>query len=320
MSNFENVLCVIDPTVTSQPALQRAEWFARQSGAKLGLLICYYNEFLSGHTVFDSRSLKKARDETIELHSKRLKELAEPGRALGLEVDTAVIWDHPLCDGIVRHACSTGADIVFKDTHQHSGIGLTSLSNTDWSLIRTCPVPLWLVKPHDFPKRPPVVAAIDPTHMHDKSAALDNEILEISEYVAALANGDVHAFHSVEKVMVMAPLATDLITASTWMPSELDGQIRLHHQRRFDEIVNDCGIAKDRAHLVTGYAHEALPELAEQLDAGLVVMGAVARNRLKRIFIGATAERTLERLPCDLLVVKPDWFETPVDKEIEHAA
>jgi len=42
-------------------------------------------------------------------------------------------------------------------------------------------------------------------------------------------------------------------------------------------------------------------------------MGAVARNRWKRLFIGATAERTLEYLPCDLLIVKPDWFKTPVD-------
>ena len=122
MSRFKKVLCVIDPTATSQPALQRAVWFAKQASAKLELLICYYNEFLSGHTVFDSRSLKKARAEAIELHGNRLEELAEPGRALGLEVETVAVWDHPLCEGIVRHACSTEADIVFKDTHQHSGL------------------------------------------------------------------------------------------------------------------------------------------------------------------------------------------------------
>jgi universal stress protein E len=49
-------------------------------------------------------------------------------------------------------------------------------------------------------------------------------------------------------------------------------------------------------------------------------MGAVARNRLKRLFIGATAERTLEHIPCDVLIVKPAWFISPVDIEIEDAA
>ena len=52
----------------------------------------------------------------------------------------------------------------------------------------------------------------------------------------------------------------------------------------------------------------------------LVVMGAVARNRWKRLFIGATAERTLEHLPCDLVIVKPDWFQTPVELTAHEAA
>ena len=63
-----------------------------------------------------------------------------------------------------------------------------------------------------------------------------------------------------------------------------------------------------------------LPAKAAEINADVVVMGAVARNRWKRLFIGATAERTLEHLPCDLLIVKPDWFKTPVDLESHEAA
>jgi universal stress protein E len=33
-------------------------------------------------------------------------------------------------------------------------------------------------------------------------------------------------------------------------------------------------------------------------------MGAISRSGLKRIFIGNTAEHTLDSLKCDLLVVK----------------
>ena len=45
-----------------------------------------------------------------------------------------------------------------------------------------------------------------------------------------------------------------------------------------------------------GVISEELPLIAEKLEADVVVMGAVARNRWKRLFIGATAERTLEDL------------------------
>lgn len=79
------------------------------------------------------------------------------------------------------------------------------------------------------------------------------------------------------------------------------------------ELTEFHGIDPARTHLLAGRTHEELPALAARLRASLVIMGAVARNRLKHVFIGATAERTLESLPCDLLIVKPDWFQSAVE-------
>jgi universal stress protein E len=38
-------------------------------------------------------------------------------------------------------------------------------------------------------------------------------------------------------------------------------------------------------------------------------MGAVSRSALERLFIGSTAEEVLDRVPCDLLIVKADGFK-----------
>ena len=65
------------------------------------------------------------------------------------------------------------------------------------------------------------------------------------------------------------------------------------HRRRFQEITEFHNVDDDKVHLVEGMTHEELPAIAERIDADVVVMGAVARNRWKRMFIGATAERTL---------------------------
>lgn len=54
---------------------------------------------------------------------------------------------------------------------------------------------------------------------------------------------------------------------------------------------------------------EALPRKLESLQADLLVMGAVSRSRLRELFVGSTAERVLDRLHCDVLVVKPGDFE-----------
>ncbi|NWG45074.1 MAG: Rne/Rng family ribonuclease [Alphaproteobacteria bacterium] len=51
-------------------------------------------------------------------------------------------------------------------------------------------------------------------------------------------------------------------------------------------------------------ADEIVAEAREQ-RASLVVMGAVSRGRLERWIVGSTAEGTLDRLACNVLVVKP---------------
>lgn len=320
MQKIKQILSVVDPTADDQPALGRAAWLAKHTGASLELFICYYNEYLSGDRLFDSPSLEKARQEIIDGHGKRLEKLAKPLQADGLEVRTVALWDHPLHEGIIRHAAAIGADIVMKDTHHHSAVARALLTNTDWNLIRTCAAPLWLVKPKKVSAKPVFVAAIDPLNEHDKPAALDDEILLCGKALAEATGGEVRAFHSYDPRIAVATA-----TANAYIPvslpfDEIEKQMREQHEKRFREVVGFHGISEEHTHLIAGLTHEELPELAADVGADVVVMGAVSRNRWKRLFIGATAERTLEHLPCDLLIIKPDWFETPAEISDERAA
>lgn len=322
MKDINRILCVIDPTSKEQPALSRAAWLADCHDATLELLICYYNEHLSGDRFFDSRSLKKARQEVIERHLESLDALAEPLRDKGITVVTSATWDHPLHEGIVRQAHASKADLVVKDTHYHSAAARVLLSNTDWQLIRSCAAPLWLVKPGEFHMPPVFVAAIDPMNEHDKPAALDDEILVTSKKIAGKCGGVVHAFHAYDPRIAIATASANAYLPVSLPMDEIETQMREQHGSRFQEVTNYHGIDDDHAHLVSGRTHEELPALATAKGASVVVMGAVARNRWQRLFIGATAERTLDHLPCDMLIVKPDWFHTPADilEDREQAA
>lgn len=315
MTNFSRILCVIDPTSDAQPALQRAAWLAGRSGGILELFVCYYNEYLRADQFFDSRSLERTRKEAIRLHEDRLEKLAGPLRESGLEVRTTAVWEHPLYESVVRHAASVKADVVFKDTHHHPPSMRGIFSNTDWNLIRACPMPLWLVKPANIEGKPIFIAAIDPTHEHDKPAELDDAILTISMDLAKLTDAEVHAFHAFS---FDPRLALPVQTANAYVPVlvEVEGimeNVRTEHEKRFAAIAQGHGLEVERSHFVSGPVHEELPALARKLSASVVVMGAIARNRVKRLFIGATAERTLEELPCDLLIVKPDWYHSPIE-------
>ncbi|HNP35270.1 MAG TPA: universal stress protein [Woeseiaceae bacterium] len=311
MKKLSRVLCIVDPTASNHYAMERAASLCSKSGATLDLLICCYNEYLGGQRFFDSPSLEKARKQLMEEHLQYLEALARPLQEAGIEVAIAIHWDRPLHEGIARYAATINADLVIKDTHFHSAISNTLMGNTDWQLIRCCAAPLWLVKPVSMPDRPIFLSALDPMNEHDKPAALDDEILISAKKIADLYGGEVHAFHAYDP---RAALAT--VTANAYLPvslpyDEIEQQMREDHGRRLFEITKYHSIADDHTHLVAGRTEEELSLLASKLNAAVVVMGAIARTRLKRLFIGSTAERTLDRLPCDLLIIKPDWFRTP---------
>jgi universal stress protein E len=74
------------------------------------------------------------------------------------------------------------------------------------------------------------------------------------------------------------------------------------------QVVGQHDLPAQRIHLEQGSAMDVLPRVVERLGADVLVMGAVSRSRLQELFVGSTAERVLDRIACDVLVVKPGDF------------
>jgi nucleotide-binding universal stress UspA family protein len=74
------------------------------------------------------------------------------------------------------------------------------------------------------------------------------------------------------------------------------------------EIAKAHGLTDKSVRVLQGSASEVLPRVATEGAVDLVVMGAVSRSRLREVFIGSTAERVLDRLPCDVLVIRSADF------------
>jgi universal stress protein E len=305
------LLVVIDPTTDYQPALARAAALASHSRAPLVLLACLYDPYLAGERFYDGSDLKKLRKQLLQKQLDELQQRAEPLRNRGIQVTCRAVWDHPLHEAIIREALRINPHLVVKDTHHHPVLLRTLFSNTDWQLIRDCPFPLWLVKKMPSADESGVLAAVDPLHTHDKPAALDRRILDMAQEVGALLHEPVHLVHvyRAEPVMAALPMGAPVPLERD---DELAAELRARHQAALDQLAASAGFPAAQVHLGHGHPAEVLRELAGRLRAGLIVMGAIARSRLKRAVLGNTAEQVLEWLPCDVLVVKPDGFSSPV--------
>jgi universal stress protein E len=311
MSDNKSILVIIDPTAEQQPALERSAWLAAQLGASLELLICDYDQHLSGGRFFPSDALEGAQRELLKMHELRLESLAAPLREQGLTVGVDARWEHPLDQGVLRKAAELQPIIVAKDTHYHSAIRRALFSNTDWSLIHSCSAPLLLVKPRQFAGSPKILAAVDPLHAHAKPAELDHAILALATELATALHGNVEVFHAFDPAAVIAG-ATGSIASPIAVPvRELTAALEQTHRKALDELLGDYPVQESAVRLQQGVAAETLLALSRTLPADIVIMGAISRSGLRKIFIGNTAERVLDRLPCDLLIVKPAGFAIP---------
>lgn len=315
MTELKKILAVYDPTraarLEQQPAVRRAAELAKAAGASLDLFLCDYNQYLSGERFFDSPGLKKARDSYIDGRHKVVKKVAEEIDALGVAVSTNAVWDSPLSDGIVREVARRHPDLVVKDTHAHARLQRAVFTNTDWHLLRDCPAPLLLVKA-EANREGPIVAAVDPMHDNDKPAALDHHLIEFSQMLAKLEASDLHLFHAYHKVAPIpsgVPVGVEPIVLPVTVSDE---KIEQAHKQEFGSLASKFGIKKENVHLQEGVTHDLCFDLVDSLGASTLVMGVVSRGLVKRLFIGSTAERVLGEVACDVLVIKPPGFESPV--------
>jgi universal stress protein E len=308
MADQKRVLVVVDPTASFHPCVERAAWLARHSPTRIEL-------FISDHApqVTDPRSPSTAADVArgaiVDRHHKRLEQLAAPLRREGLTVDLDARWDSPLHDSIVRKAEELGADLVLKDTHFHSVLKRSIFSNTDWTLIRNCAATLWLVKPRPPGQKPCFVASVDPLHERDKPAGLDKRILSTAQELGSALQGEVHVFHAFDVAAALA-VSTDAMTMPIALPiNELADAMRAQHTEAVARLCKEHRVPEDRAHVLQGGTRQQLLELTAELRADAVVMGAISRSGLKGLFLGNTAEDVLDRLDCDLVIVKPEGFK-----------
>jgi len=310
MSSFGRILVGVDPRATSLAAARVAARLADQLGAALELFSPVYNPHVSLAHFATRESMEHARDSLCARNVERLLAVA-PELGFAGHIEAHAAWDHPFEEALIRRVLERAANLLVVALPPRGDPRGGALSAAHLQLVRHCPSPVLLTRGDAWHEAPVIVASIDPTQRHGRREDLDVGILRLAGRFATGTGGTLHAFHAwQQKLRALVgeaehPVVPDLPDSAT--------------ERRHREAVYAALAAADaspaRVALVEGRPEVTLPEYCRETAAELVVMGAIARNPFGRVFIGSTAERVLERLPCDLLVVKPEDFQTPIPRE-----
>ena len=80
--------------------------------------------------------------------------------------------------------------------------------------------------------------------------------------------------------------------------------IKNEHEARVKKAVTDVAEISGKVIIDEGLEpEETIPQLIESMHAPLLVMGTVGRKGLNAAMIGITAERILDELECEVLVM-----------------
>lgn len=280
------MVVIADPFAEDQPALTKALALSLRSGARLVL----FNSFMLPQPVNDvpmgSRSQIIA--SALRQRRERMEALVDVTKAR--DAKCIATWDYPAHEAIVRQVLKTKPDLLITASHRHGRLARWLLANTDWELIRQCPCPVWFVRSPEIAPQPEILVAVDPFHAHDKPAALDERLVHAAGVIAGQFDGRVKLVHACHIPDSSRSVRSLLLTRANQAVRDLAA--------RHGVPGGDCEVK-------AGKPEDIIPAIERRDGADLLVMGAVSRGIDSHPVIGNTAERVIDRVTCDLLVIKP---------------
>lgn len=225
-----------------------------------------------------------------------LKRLLEPYRERIAWSECRVLWNKRPDEAMLQEAKIEQADLLIKPGVEHS-LGDYLHAPLDWRLIRESPCPVLISKSNGWHTGGQVLAAVDVADQ--EHVELTNEVLSKANLIATVLDAQLHV------VCVYSDLGQSVNALQVAM--DYDGikkDMREAREQALAKVLNDLDMQNVVVHVEEGKPATMIANLAKQLNPTVTVMGTAARKGLSKLFVGNTAEDTLNRLSGDVLTVR----------------
>lgn len=304
--NYNSLLVVIDNDLSTQPALSRALELAAKTGAQITALYVAYDFSYEMTTMLSSDEREAMRNAVIKDRTQWVQDIIDSHNS-DIEIEIVVKWESRDFEAIIRTAMAHHADIIIKASKKADDLVSVIFTPTDWHLMRKAPMPVLMVKDHAWPPQGNILAAVNVGTDDLEHARLNDKLTEIARDYGTLLTGTVHLVNAYPRAPISIAIEIPEFDTEAYHRSVHD-----HHMQEMTAHRKKFKIDPHCCHVEEGMPEQVVAKKAHELDAELVVIGTVGRVGLSAAFIGNTAEHVIDTLHCDVLAVKPDGFESPI--------
>ena len=290
MARIDSMVVAVDFSAPSRAATERARTLAKRWGARLHLV---HSARFPMPAMSHEFAIPGPEWETIrDAAQKELDAIAANLEADGLRVTREVSQDAAV-SAILDASKRRDAGLIVMGSHGHTGLEHLMLGSVAERTLRSARVPVLVVKEAEAEAGGEIKRILLASDFSPHAAAAAELAVEFAaELDASVDICHVHALPSTPWFSIEAPPPADWAEALKRLAGERIQDVL----RRFEA----AGV-EARTHLVEDTPSLAIPSLAEELGADLIVMGTRGNTGLKHVLLGSVAERTVRIATCSVL-------------------
>ncbi|MBR9727280.1 universal stress protein UspE [Shewanella intestini] len=309
MQDYKQILVVINPTVDNQASLERAIDLASKNQAEVIAFLSIFDFSYEMTSILSHQEREAMRQGVIEQRKEWLIDILKRYKNRGVKLTPQVIWHNRPFESVINFSIDNQIDLIVKSTHEHDKLKAVIFTPTDWHLLRKSPMPVLMVKEHDWPQNGNIICAINVAGDEDEQQHLNAKIIKHAKNLASKFSATIHLVNGYPGTPVNLAIELPDFDANTY-----NNTIRMQHEQRVQYVAQAYDIPIENCHVEEGLPEDVIPDLAQRLDAELVILGTVGRTGFSAALIGNTAEHVIDSINCDLLAIKPDGYKSPLEE------
>lgn len=303
---FNNILVVLNPENDKQYALARAVRLAKEqknsNPVKITLFLAIYDLSYEMSALLSPEERAEMHRNVIEQRKLAILPYIEKYASDGINFSSTVVWHSNEAEAITTEVETHNYDLVVKYTNAEESLKSLIVTPVDWQILRKCPTPILVVKDGDWKHQRRILVAVNVSDDENEAhSTFNDELVSLSMDLAdSLDRGNIHLVTAYPPTPIN--MAIDLPEFSS---GEYSSGLRGQYLLNMKALRQKYGIDGDHTHVLEGFPEDVIPQVAEKLEAELVILGTIGRTGLSAAFLGNTAEHVISKLNCNLLAIKP---------------
>lgn len=288
---MKSILVVADPLNRKQHALDHAVSLAKKTGVHI-VVVSFRHETLAMLSPYEEEA--KEIQQKLDEHCKNWwKNYVKENLPEDITIAVECVWEKDIHPWVIKKTENNAFDLVIKTGNRSEAAFYTP---TDWYLFRDSHAPVYIVNADDLPRKKVVLASLDMGTSVEQKQELNSRILEVAFRLAVQIGGDLHCAH----VVRVPALVKELSFPNTPIKVAQERELVLE---RLASLLDVFDVARENVHICEGDPGKEISSLAENLQVECVVIGCLGRKGVASKFIGNTAEKVIQHVKSDLLVV-----------------